>query len=41
MDAALDERDPIELRYRAMVLLMAMYGLRVGDVVALGGVHAN
>lgn len=35
MIASLDERDPIELRDRAMVLLMAMYGLRVGDVVAL------
>jgi integrase/recombinase XerD len=35
MVASLDDRRPVELRDHAMVLLMAVYGLRAGDVIAL------
>jgi integrase/recombinase XerD len=35
MLASMDDTEPAELRDHAMVLLMAVYGLRVGDVVAL------
>jgi integrase/recombinase XerD len=35
MIASLNDRRPVELRDHAMVLLMAVYGLRAGDVIAL------
>lgn len=35
MIASLHDKDPLELRDHAMVLLMALYGFRVSDVVAL------
>jgi integrase/recombinase XerD len=35
MIASLQGKEPVTVRDRAMVLLMALYGLRVGDVVAL------
>jgi integrase len=35
MIASLDDRRSVELRDHAMLLLMAVYGLRAGDVIAL------
>jgi Phage integrase family len=35
MIASLDDRKPVEVRDHAMLLLMAVYGLRAGDVIAL------
>jgi integrase/recombinase XerD len=35
MIASLNDRKPVELRDHAMLLLMAVYGLRAGDVLAL------
>lgn len=35
MIASLDDRRPGEVRDHAMLLLMAVYGLRAGDVIAL------
>jgi integrase/recombinase XerD len=35
MRASLDDRRPVELRDHALLLLMAVYGLRAGDVIAL------
>jgi integrase/recombinase XerD len=35
MIASLDDRRPVELRDHAMLLLMAVYGLRAGDLIAL------
>jgi len=35
MLASLDDKRPVELRDHALLLLMAVYGLRAGDVIAL------